>query len=391
MASRLFLALILCLAALVLCLAALAGAETATAAQTNAPDAPKTKLTVTVVTDKLSHPWGLQVLPDGRYLVTERGGTMRVVTPEGAVTAPIDGMPNVVDKGQGGLLDVLLAADYKSTGTIFFSYAEPRGNFRNGTTVVKAKLVLEGQSGRIEDGTIIFRQEPGATGFHHFGSRLLFDNSGALLITTGERSTLSELSQDLGTHLGKVIRIMPDGSVPPDNPFVKDDDKRPEVWSYGHRNMQGAAYDRETGTLWVTEHGPRGGDELNRVEKGKNYGWPVITYGVQYSGAKVGAGITAKDGMEQPVYYWKPSIGTSGLALYTGDLFKDWKGNLLAGGLAKPRLERLVLKDGAVTAKEVLLSDRGERVRDVRVAPDGAVLVLTDGEPGKLLRLTPAP
>jgi glucose/arabinose dehydrogenase len=367
------------------------GGGAALAAQTNAPDAPKTKVTVTTVTDKLSHPWGLQVLPDGRYLVTERDGALRVVSQQGAVTAPIDGMPNVVNKGQGGLLDVLLAPDYATSGTIFFSYAEPRGNFRNGTTVVRAKLTLEGQSGRVEDGQIIFRQEPAATSFQHFGSRLLFDNTGALLITTGERGSLSEMSQDLGTHLGKVIRIMPDGSVPPDNPFVKDDDKRPEVWSYGHRNMQGAAYDSATGTLWVTEHGPRGGDELNRVEKGKNYGWPVITYGIEYSGGKVGDGITAKEGMEQPVYYWKPSIGTSGLALYTGGLFKDWEGNLLAGGLAKPRLERLVLKDGAVAAKEVLLSDLRERVRDVRVAPDGAVLVLTDGDSGKLLRLTPAP
>lgn len=384
MASRRF-------SALMLGFAAFAGSRAALAVSTDAPDAPKTKVAVTTVTDKLSHPWGLQVLPDGRYLVSERNGTLRVVSAQGAVTAPIDGMPNVVNKGQGGLLDVLLAPDYEKTGTIFFSYAEPRGNFRNGTTVVRAKLTLEGQSGRVEDGEIIFRQEPAATSFRHFGSRLAFDNTGALLITTGERGDLSELSQDLGTHLGKVIRIMPDGSVPPDNPFVKDDDKRPEVWSYGHRNMQGAAYDSATGTLWVTEHGPRGGDELNRVEKGKNYGWPVITYGREYSGGKVGAGITAKKGMEQPVYYWKPSIGTSGLALYKGDLFKDWQGNLLAGGLAEPRLERLVLKDGAVAAKEVLLSDLGERVRDVRVAPDGSVLVLTDGDPGKLLRLTPAP
>lgn len=382
MASRLF-------SALWLVSAVMAVGGAALAAQTNAPDAPKTKITVTTVTGKLSHPWGLQVLPDGRYLVTERDGALRVVSQQGAVTAPIDGMPNVVNKGQGGLLDVLLAPDYATSGTIFFSYAEPRGNFRNGTTVVRAKLTLEGQSGRVEDGQIIFRQEPAATSFLHFGSRLAFDNTGALLITTGERGSLSEMSQDLGTHLGKVIRILPDGSVPLDNPFVKDDDKRPEVWSYGHRNIQGAAYDSATGTFWVTEHGPRGGDELNRVEKGKNYGWPVITYGIEYSGGKVGDGITAKASMEQPVYYWKPSIGTSGLALYNGGLFKDWHGNLLAGGLAKARLERLVLKDGAVVAKEVLLADLRERVRDVRVAPDGAVLVLTDGDPGKLLRLTP--
>lgn len=385
MASRPFSATVLAMALLA---APLAGPGTAQAAQTNAPAAPKTKFAVAVVSNRLANPWGLQVLPDGRYLVTERAGAMRLVTPEGKVSAPVAGLPHVVAKGQGGLLDILIAPDFASSGTIYFSYAEPRGGFRNGTSVVRAKLVLEGESGRIENGEVIFRQEPAAAGFYHFGSRLVFDKSGALFITTGERSDLRDAAQDLGTHLGKVVRIMPDGSVPPDNPFVTADDKRPEIWSYGHRNIQGAALDPATGKLWITEHGPRGGDELNLAEAGKNYGWPVITYGQEYSGRAVGKGLKAQDGMEQPVYYWRPSIGTSGLAVYDGALFPGWKGNILAGGLSRNTLQRLVLTDGVVTAAEVLLSG-GDRIRDVRVAPDGSVLVLTDDDPGKLLRLTP--
>jgi glucose/arabinose dehydrogenase len=329
------------------------------------------------------------VLPDGRFLVTERAGRMRIVTPEGKVSDPIAGLPHVVHRGQGGLLDVLLAPDFASSGLIYFTYAEPRGGFSNGTAAVRAKLILEGAGGRIEDGEIIFRQQPAAASFYHFGSRLAFDTTGALFITTGERDDLREAAQDLTTHLGKVIRIAPDGSIPPGNPYASNKDYRPEVWSYGHRNVQGAAVDPATGKLWITEHGPKGGDELNQAEAGKNYGWPVITYGIEYSGKPVGRGMIRKEGLEQPVYYWKPSIGTSGLAFYTGGLFKDWNGNLLAGGLAGERLERLVLKDGQVIAVEHLLAGRDERVRDVRIGPGGEVYVLTDGEPGKLLRLTP--
>lgn len=373
--------------------AMLAPGQTAAAAEaiiTNAPAAPKTALKIDEVTAGLKDPWALQFLPDGRMLVTERVGQMRVVTSDGKVSDPITGLPNVVAKGQGGLLDVILAPDFATTGSIFFSYAEPRGSFSNGTSVVRCKLVLDGAGGRIEDGEVIFRQEPAARGFYHFGSRLVLDAKGALFITLGERSDLREGAQDLETHLGKVVRIKTDGSVPPDNPYAKSDKERPEIWSYGHRNIQGAAIDPASGKLWITEHGPRGGDELNQPEAGKNYGWPVITYGREYSGFKVGDGITTKDGMEQPVYYWKPSIGTSGLAVYTGDLFKSWKGNLLAGGLAGTVLERLVLSDGKVVGVEHLLKDREERIRDVRQGPDGAVYVLTDGTPGKLLRLSPA-
>ena len=371
-------------------LASLSSAPVAAApAQTNAPPAPKTSIIVEEVAKGLKFPWGLQFLPDSRMLVTERGGTMRLVAKDGKFSKPVEGLPHVVNKGQGGLLDVLLSPDFAVSGTIFFSYAEPRGGFSNGTSVVRAKLVLEGESGRIENGEVIFRQEPAARSFYHFGSRLVWDKTGALFVSLGERADLSEGAQDLGTHLGKVVRILPDGSAPKDNPFVSRDDVRPEVWSYGHRNVQGAAIDPETGQLWTTEHGPKGGDELNHPEAGKNYGWPVITYGIDYSGEKIGDGIKAKDGMEQPVYYWKPSIGTSGLAFYTGDLFKGWKGNLLAGGMAGLTLERLVLEAGKVVAVEHLLKERNERIRDVRVGPDGAVYVLTDDDDGKLLRLRP--
>ncbi len=272
-----------------------------------------------------------------------------------------------------------------------FSYAEPRGGFSNGTSVVRAKLVVEGEAGRIEDGEVIFRQEPPARSFYHFGSRLVWDKTGALFVTLGERADLSDGAQDLTNHLGKIIRIKPDGSLPEDNPFYAQNSKLNDIWSYGHRNVQGAALDFETGQLWTTEHGPKGGDELNQPQAGKNYGWPVITYGIDYSGEKIGEGMKAKDGMEQPVYYWKPSIGTSGLAFYSGDLFKGWKGNLLAGGLSGMTLERLVLEGGKVVAVEHLLKERKERIRDVRVGPDGGVYVLTDDAEGKALRLTPKP
>ena len=367
-------------------------AWSANSAQTNAPEAPKTTLKVEEIAKGLANPWGLQFLPDGRMLVSERPGRLLIISTDGKASPTVEGLPNVVNKGQGGLLDILLAPNFATSGLLYFSYAEPRGGFSNGTSVVRAKLILEGESGRIEDGEVIFRQEPPARSFYHFGSRLVWDKSGALFVTTGERADLSEGAQDLGTHLGKVIRILPDGSAAGDNPYVTRDDVRPEVWSYGHRNVQGAAIDPATGQLWTTEHGPMGGDELNHPEAGKNYGWPVITYGIDYDGKPVGEGITKKEGLEQPAYYWKPSIGTSGLAFYTGDLFKGWKGNLLAGGLAGMRLERLVLEGGQVTAVEHLLTGRHERIRDVRVGPDGAVYVLTDDDKdGKVLRLRPGP
>ena len=321
-------------------------------------------------------------------LVTERVGTMRVVAKDGKLSDPIQGLPHVVQGGQAGLLDVLLAPDFATTGTVYFSYSEPRGVFRNGTSVVRAKLTLSDTGGAITDGTVIFRQEPAISGRHHYGSRLAWAKDGTLFVTTGERASERDSAQDLGTHLGKVIRINADGSVPKDNPFVGREDARPEIWSYGHRNLQGAAVNPATGQLWTTEHGAQGGDELNTPMAGKNYGWPIITWGIDYDGSKIGEG-TTKDGLEQPIYYWKPSIATSGLTFYTGDLFKGWKGNILAGGLAGSVVERLVLEGGEVVAVEALLTDRGERIRDVRQGPDGAVYVLTDDSDGKLLRLIP--
>ncbi len=369
-------------------LCAVAACE-AHAAQTNAPAAATTQVEVAVVASGLDHPWGMQFLADGRVLVTERPGTLRIISREGKISAPVTGVPKVVARGQGGLLDVLLADNFATSSTIFLSYAEPREGGTNATAVASAKLKLAGDSASLSGLTVIFRQEPPIASFHHFGSRLAQDATGALFITTGDRASQKDSAQDLSTDLGKVIRIMPDGTIPKDNPFAGQDGKRPEIWSYGHRNIQGMAKNPQTGEVWTTEHGARGGDELNIPRAGKNYGWPVITWGIDYSGAKIGEG-TTKPGLEQPVYYWNPSIGTSGLAFYTGDLFKGWKGNILAGGLAGAVLERLVLDGDQVVGVEHLLADRGDRVRDVRVAPDGSVYVLTDDADGKLLRLTPA-
>jgi aldose sugar dehydrogenase len=370
---------------------AIAAATPAAAEQTNAAAAPATAITVEEINVELENPWGMQFLPDGRILVTERPGRMRIVSKDGRLSAPITGLPHVVQGGQAGLLDVLLAPDFATSGLVYFSYAEPRGYFKNGTSVARATLKLEGESGEISDGTVIFRQDPPIPGNHHFGSRLAWAKDGTLFITTGERASQRESAQDLGTHLGKVIRVNPDGTAPKDNPFVNRDDVRPEIWSYGHRNVQGAAVNPETGQLWTTEHAARGGDELNTPTAGKNYGWPVIAWGIDYDGSPIGEGKSEKEGLEQPIYYWNPSIGTSGLAFYTGDLFKGWKGNLLAGGLAGMTLERLVLNGEKVIAVEHLLAGRGERIRDVRQGPDGAVYVLTDDAKGKLLRLVPKP
>ena len=360
----------------------------AAAGITDAPaPAEPSKIKVETFADGLRHPWGLQFLPDGRLLVTERPGRMRLVSKDGKLSKPIPGVPEVAAVGQGGLLDVLLAPDFAESGTIFFSYGEPRGGGKNATSVARAKLVLDGDSGRLEDAKVIFRQEPAADSGYHFGSRLVWAPDGTLFVTTGERNFLRQESQNPANHIGKVIRINSDGTVPDDNPKLEG--WAPEVWSIGHRNIQGAALRPETGELYTVEHGARGGDELNRPEKGKNYGWPVITYGIDYSGAKIGEGITAKEGMEQGVYYWVPSIATSGLAFYTGDLFPDWKGNAFVGGLAGAQIQRLVFDGDDIVAAEELLGDEGKRIRDIRQGPDGALWVLTD-DTGEVLRLTPS-
>jgi glucose/arabinose dehydrogenase len=363
-----------------------AGGALAALTDAPAPDKPS-KIKVETVASGLEHPWGLQFLPDGRLLVTERPGTMRLVTKDGKLSEPIDGVPEVAAVGQGGLLDVLLAPDFADSGTIYFSYGEPRGEGKNGTTVARAKLVTEGEGGRLEDVKVIFRQEPAAASGHHFGSRLVWAKDGTLFVTLGERNQLRQEAQNPANHIGKVVRINPDGTVPADNPKLPG--WAPEVWSIGHRNIQGAALKPDTGELYTIEHGAQGGDELNRPEKGKNYGWPVITYGIDYSGAKIGRGITAEKGMEPAVYYWVPSIATSGLALYTGDLFPDWKGNAFVGGLGGAQIQRLIFDGNEVVAAETLLEDEGKRIRDIRQGPDGALWVLTD-DTGEVLRLVPA-
>jgi glucose/arabinose dehydrogenase len=370
-----------------LSLALVAGAPPAAAVITDAPPPAKpSKIMVETFAKDLDHPWGMQFLPDGRLLVTERLGRMRLISKDGKLSPPIlKGLPEVAAVGQGGLLDVLLAPDFATSGTIYLSYGEPREDGANGTSVARAKLVADGEGARLEDVKVIFRQQPAAVSGHHFGSRLVWAKDGTLFITTGERNKLRQEAQNPANDIGKVIRINADGSIPDDNPKLPG--WAPEVWSIGHRNMQGAALRPDTGQLYTVEHGAQGGDELNHPEKGKNYGWPIITYGIDYSGAKIGEG-SEKEGMEPAVYYWVPSIATSGLAFYTGDLFPDWKGNAFVGGLAGTRVERLVFDGDNVVAHEELLMDEGKRIRDVRSGPDGALWLLTD-DTGEVLRVVP--
>ncbi|HZX86355.1 MAG TPA: PQQ-dependent sugar dehydrogenase [Reyranella sp.] len=347
-------------------------------------------LGVETIATGLENPWSLAFLPDGRMLVTERPGRLRIVSRSGTISAPVTGVPPVFAQGQGGLLDIVLAPDFEMSRTLYFSYAEPREG-ASGTSVARAKLVEDAGSARVENVEVIFRQNPATGGSSHYGSRLAFAHDGSLFVTLGDRYSYRDQAQQLGSHLGKVVRIWPDGSVPDDNPFTKTQNARPEIWSYGHRNVQGAALDPATGRLWTIEHGARGGDELNHPERAKNYGWPVITYGRDYSGLPIGEG-TAKPGMEQPVKYWDPSFAPSGLAFYTADLFPQWKGDLFTGGLSGTRLVRLKL-DAArekVVEEEILLAEFGERIRDVRQGPDGALWLLTDDADGRLLRIAPA-
>lgn len=360
----------------------------ASAEITKAP-AQKSKQAVKAETfaEGLVHPWGLQFLPDGRLIVTERPGRIRIVGKDGRLSAPVKGVPQVLASGQGGLLDIALGPDFAASGLVYFAYSDPRDG-RNGTSVARARLVMEEDGGRLADLKVIFRQEPGASGAMHYGSRLAFARDGKLFVTLGERFHSRDRAQDLTYHFGKVVRINADGSVPADNPFVGKGNARPEIWSYGHRNPQSAAIHPASGKLWTVEHGARGGDEVNIPEAGKNYGWPVITYGRDYTFMKIGEG-TAKAGMEQPVYYWDPSIAPSGAAFYTGNLFPEWRGNLFVGALAAQALHRLVLDGEQVVGEEVLLKDLGERIRDVRNGPDGALWLLTDHPDGRVLRVVP--
>ena len=355
----------------------------------------ETNIRVETVAQGLKHPWGLAFLPDGNMLITERPGFLRIVTPEGKVREAIYGVPEVDARSQGGLLDVALDPDFAENRFVYLTYSEkgdgPENKNKNGTAVARGRLT-ESMSPQLKDVEVIFRQQPKEASTNHFGSRLVFDREGHLFVTLGERQQekFRGQAQDLSSHLGKIVRIWPDGSVPEDNPFVNEDGALAEIWSYGHRNPQGAALNPETGKLWENEHGPRGGDEINIPEPGKNYGWPVVSNGVNYSGTPVGTGEKSAPGMEDPHYQWTPSIGASGMAFYTGDAVPEWKGNLFVGGLAIPSLRRLTLDGDKVLTDEPLLETFGLRIRDVRQGPDGALYLLTDEEDGQILRITKA-
>jgi aldose sugar dehydrogenase len=335
----------------------------------------------------LDHPWGFAFLPDGRLLVTERPGRMRIVGKDGKASPALAGVPKVFASGQGGLLDVALDRGYAENHTIYFCYADPVDDGAR-TSLTRARLVDEGTP-RLDDVKVIFRQEGPLSTSRHFGCRIVQTDDGNLFLSMGDHGSFPNEAQNLGNHIGKLIRIRPDGSVPPDNPFVGRSGAKPEIWSYGHRNSQGMALHPATGKPWEQEHGPRGGDEINIIEKGKNYGWPVIGYGIDYSGAKIHEG-TQKAGMEQPVWHWVPSIAPSGLTFYNGNLFPAWRGSLFAGALASQALVRLELDGDKVVKEERLLQRLRERIRDVRQGPDGALWLATDNSPGRILRVAPA-
>ncbi len=370
-----------------------AGACSAALAQT-AP-----ALRVEVVATKLQSPWGLAFLPDGRFMVTERPGTLRVVEASGAVSAPLTGVPTVAAGGQGGLLDVLLDSDFSNNRTLYLCYAEP-GTGGNSTALARATLAPD-RSG-LQDVRVLFSQQPKVASSAHFGCRITEGRhtggrpDGHLFVALGERFSRRDDAQRLNNHHGKIIRIGKDGSIPADNPFntpaARRDGALPEIWSYGHRNPQGLVLAPD-GTLWEHEHGPQGGDEINIIAPGRNYGWPVITYGENYGGSKVGAGISAQAGMEQPLHYWVPSIAPSGMAFITSERYgKAWVGNLVVGSLKFGYLARLELSapyGGKVLRETKLLADLGERVRDVRQGPDGLLYLLTDSPNGRLLRVLP--
>lgn len=336
------------------------------------------------LTSQLGHPWALQFLPDGRMLVSERVGSLALLERSGRLIRRLGGLPKVLSAGQGGLLDLALSPHFERDSTVYFAFAQAAdGGSR--TAVARARLGAEDLS----DVQVIFEQRPAIESNLHFGSRLVFARDGTLFVTLGERYSAAPQAQDLGSHLGKIVRIRPDGSIPPDNPFVNRPGALPEIWSLGHRNAQGAALHPRTGQLWMHEHGAQGGDELNRIERGRNYGWPIITWGIDYSGEKIGIG-THMAGMEQPLHYWVPSIAPSGMAFCTADRYPGWRGNLFIGSLKFRCLVRLQFNGQRVVHEERLYTSLGERIRDVRQGPDGFIYLLTDSAQGRLLRLTPS-
>ncbi len=345
--------------------------------------ATQTDITVSVVAKGLKRPWSLEPLPDGQWLVSEKGGQMRIVTTGGKIGPAIKGVPKVDDGRQGGLLDIALSPGFERDRTIYWSFTEPRKG-GNGTSVARGVLSADGT--QLDQVKVILHTKPTYDNHMHYGSRLAFDPDGLLYVTMGERSDLETRpqAQHLDSHLGKVLRIRTDGSPAPGNPFLGKADALPEIWTYGHRNVQAAVMDGQ-GRLWVAEHGPRGGDEVNLLQPGKNYGWPMQVYGIEYSGERIDTARAQRPGMVQPVYYWDPVIAPSGAQFYSGNAIPEWQGNLFVGAMRQARLVRLVIDNDRVVGEEHLLADRGQRIRDVRQGLDGAIYVINDD--GELLRL----
>ena len=352
----------------------------------NTAQAQSPAVSTEVVARGLQNPWGLAFIGEGRMLVTERPGRMRVVEADGRVGEPIKGVPDVDAVGQGGLLDVLADRDFARNRTLHFCYSEP-GLGGNSTAMASARLSADRTA--LEGVRVVFSQKPKVASRLHFGCRIAQAGDGSLFIGLGDRYSRMADAQTLDTHHGKVVRVRTDGSAHPDNPFVGRDGALPEIWSFGHRNLQGATIGPD-GALWTIEHGPQGGDELNRPDAGKNHGWPVITYGENYGGGVIGKGITRQDGMEQPLHHWTPSIAPSGMAFVTSERYgPDWQGRLLVGSLKFRYLARLTLDGTRVVREDKLLPELGQRVRDVRQGPDGFIYLLTDERNGQLLRLQP--
>jgi aldose sugar dehydrogenase len=364
----------------------------------------KTVFEVTVISDKLNKPWAVEPLPTGDFLITEKAGQMRIISAKGVIGEPLQGvlsvkqggiteesklggLPPISARGQGGLLDVALSPNFKKDQTIFWSFSEVRKD-GSGTSVASGKLSKDRKT--LEDVKVIFQALPAYNNGLHFGSRIAFGKDGKLYVTTGDRfDRPNRLKvQQLDNHYGKVMRINPDGSIPKDNPFVNKEGAKPEIWSLGHRNLQSAAFDVK-GQLWTVEHGAKGGDELNLIKKGENYGWSIATFGEEYSGQAIPDAKTQREGYVDPVYYWDPVIAPSGMQVYTGSAFPEWKGNIFVGGLVSQRLVRLIIKDNKVIGEEHLLTDRGKRIRDVKQGQDGFLYVVTDETNGELLRISP--
>lgn len=361
-----------------LCLPGLSQAQTQSVASTHGP------LKVETIQNNLHHPWGMAFLGPSRVLVTERRGRLHLLNLNKQTKRKITGLPKIIPGGQGGLLDVALDPDFKNNPWVYLSYTGGTTRSKN-TRVGRGKL----HNGKLHNFQTIFQATPKTGSPHHFGSRLVFSQEGHLYISLGERGQKS-LAQDPGNHAGSMIRIWPSGKIPRNNPFVGKQDHRPEIYSYGHRNMQGAALHPQTGDLWTHEHGPKGGDEINIIRPGRNYGWPKTTYGVNYSGTTI-TKHTTLPGIQSPLHHWTPSIAPSGMAFVGGPLFPKWQGNLLVGSLKFKRLMLLKLRGETVVHQEELLESLGERIRDVEMGPNGAIYVLTDASNGRLIKLTPAP